>query len=112
MARRLLPRLRHKPRTFGAGEEPRLSTEGNRRIILPISGRKLRFIIGGMRSMDVRCGAITARSAAGLTSSSSKENLALRLSWRHGCLTRRLVREWRSVRLTFQLRRLWTFIDC
>jgi hypothetical protein len=25
-------------------------------------------------------------------------------------LTRRLVREWRSVRLTFRLRRLWIFI--
>jgi hypothetical protein len=72
------------------GEETIFSIQRNRRIILPISGRKLRFIIGGMRSMDVRCGAITARSAAGLTSSSSKENLALRLSWRHGCLTRRV----------------------
>jgi hypothetical protein len=63
-----------------------------------------------MHSTAVRCGAITVRSAPALTSSSSKDNLALRLSWRHGCLTGRLVQGWRSVRLTFRLRRLWIFI--
>jgi len=63
-------------------------------------------------SLPVACALRTSSAAllqreAGLTSSSKG---ALRLSWRYGCLTRRLVQEWKSVCRAFRLRRWWIFI--
>src|SRR3979409_846481 len=51
---------------IGPRKQPGLAAEGNRRVILPISGKKLRFTTGGMHSTAVRCGAITVRSAPAL----------------------------------------------
>src|SRR5260370_31318464 len=90
----------------GAGEECILPIEGNRGVILPISGRKSRFTTDGTHFTGERFAAFMVRSVLQPMSSSSKENLARRLSWRHGCLTPRVERRWRSVPLPFRRRRL------
>ena len=50
---------------LGAGKQPRLSAEGHRPFILPVSGLKSRFIIAGTRCTAGACGCITARSGPG-----------------------------------------------
>ena len=90
---------------IGTCEQPSFSPESSRRVILPISGRKQRFTIGGTRSTGVRCAAITLRCGLELRLSSSKDSLALRSSWRHGCLTRPFVQECRLAPLTFRWKR-------
>jgi hypothetical protein len=41
---------------IGAGEQPRLASERNLSVILPISGRRWKSIIGGTRSLGVVSG--------------------------------------------------------
>ena len=52
------------PPAIGAGEEAVLAAEGNRPVILPMSGRRSRSIIAGTRSMGAASGASTASSAS------------------------------------------------
>ena len=89
----------------GAGEECVFAIERNRRVILPISGKKQRFITGGMRCTGVGSAAFTVSGDPGLRSWLLRRNEALRLSWRHGCSTRRLVRAWRLAPLGFPWKR-------
>jgi len=59
-------RGQHRPvfRPFvAAGEQSILSAESNHPFILPMSGRKLKFITGGTRSMGAASGDTTANSA-------------------------------------------------
>jgi hypothetical protein len=48
---------------IGAGEQPRAAPEGNRPVILPISGRRSRSIIAGTHSMGAAFGVSVANSA-------------------------------------------------
>ena len=47
----------------GACEDPVLAPEGNRTVILPISGKRLRFITAGMRCMGGEFDANTSSGA-------------------------------------------------
>ena len=62
----------------GAGEEMIFTPERNRGVILPISGKKSRFTTVAY-STNVRCGAITVRSAPALT------RRRRRRTWRCDC---------------------------
>jgi hypothetical protein len=68
-----------------AGEQVVLAAEGNRAVILPMSGKMSKFVTAGTRSMGgvfaatIRSGALAARSFT------SKRRLAWSSSWRHGC---------------------------
>jgi hypothetical protein len=45
-----------------AGKQPVVSANGNHRVILPMSGKKLKSSIAGIRCMDAVSGASTASS--------------------------------------------------
>ena len=48
---------------LGGAKQPRLATHGNRIAILPMSGRKLKSIIAGIRCLGAVCGYSTSSGA-------------------------------------------------
>ena len=73
---------------LGAGEEPCLAAEGNRAVILPMSGRKLKFVTAGTRSMGDGFAASIRSGAPAARSSTSKRRPAWSSSWPRGCSIR------------------------
>jgi hypothetical protein len=57
---------------IGAGKQVILAANGNRPVILPISGRRSRSIIAGTHSMDAVFGANTSSGAPAATSFTSR----------------------------------------
>ena len=71
----------------GAGEQSVLAVQGNRPVILPMSGMRSSSITAGTRFMGVVSGATTASSASPVASFMSRWGPAWLRSWRRGCWT-------------------------
>ena len=74
--------------TVGAGEQPRFAAERNRAVILPMSGKKLKFVTAGMHSMGGAFAANTRSGALAARSFTSKRRPAWSSSWPRGCSIR------------------------
>jgi hypothetical protein len=99
------PEAKHKLDMALWRDSQGVSGSRSRAVILPMSGRKLKFGTGGTRSMgggfaaSVRSGALAARSFT------SKCPPAWSSWWRPGCSILPPVPEWRSARRACRYRR-------
>ncbi len=77
-----------------SGEQPVGSSKGNFVVILPMSGRKSKFTIAGIRSSAGGFGSSTARSGPVERWSTSRSHPALLSFLRLGCLMQLPARAW------------------
>src|ERR1700682_2099096 len=73
---------------IGAAEQPRFTSQGNRPVILPISGRRLKSFTVGIRCIGAvfDCNTASSVSPAGLFT--SRRHPAWSLRWPPGCWIR------------------------
>lgn len=90
---------------IGAGEQPCPAPEGNRAVILPMSGRKLKFVTGGTPSMGGGFDASMLSGAPAARSFTSKWRPAWSSWWRHGCSIPPPAPEWHSAHRGSRYRR-------
>src|SRR6266511_5300912 len=69
----------------GPGKKIVLPAEGNRPVILPMSGRKLKFVTAGTHSMGAAFVASMLSGASAVRSFTSRSRPAWSSWWRHGC---------------------------
>jgi hypothetical protein len=93
-----------------AGEQPVLAAQGNVGVILPMSGKKLRFSIAGMRSTGDVCSGNTSSTGLPATWCMSRSNQASSWLWRLGCSTLPRVQEWSWVSHAHRWPRSLSFI--
>ena len=79
---------------IGAGEQPGLAADGNRAVILPMSGKRLRSITAGMRCMGAGFDVNMPSGAPAARLSMSRCRPAMCWSWRRGCSMPPLVPAW------------------
>ena len=89
----------------GAREQPAASAEGNRAVILPMSGRKSKFVTAGTHSMGAAFGASMPSGGSAVMSFTSRSRPAWSSSWRHGCWIRPPAPGWGSGRRAWRYRR-------
>jgi hypothetical protein len=95
---------------FAAREEPSFSAHRNVGVILPMSGKKLRFSIAGMRSTGDVCSGNTSSTGLPATWCMSRSNQASSWLWRLGCSTLPRVQEWSWVSHAHRWPRSLSFI--
>lgn len=79
---------------IGAGKQIIFTANGSRAVILPMSGRKLKSITAGTRSMGGAFGVNMSSSGPAAKWFTSKRRPVSSSWWRHGCSTRPPVPEW------------------
>src|SRR6202051_1078031 len=89
----------------GAGDQPVLAAERNRGVILPMSGRKLKFVTSGTPSMGGAFGASMLSGAPAARLYTSRWRPAWSSWWRHGCLIPPPAAEWHSAHRASRCRR-------
>lgn len=97
---------------IGAGEDPRPSTEGDRAVILPMSGRKSKSAIGGTHSTGAVFAGSMLSDAWAARSFTSRWRTAWSSWWRHGCWTLPCAPGWRSARRVWRYQRWSSCIIC
>ena len=96
---------------IGAGKQIILAANGNRPVILPMSGGKLKFITGGTRCISVAFAANTLSGALAVKSFTLRWRPAWLSWWRPGCWIPPPAPGWSWVRRTLQCRRWLSCIN-
>src|SRR3954468_5656041 len=100
------------PAGIGAGEEIILAADRHHAVILPMSGKRLRFTTAGTLCTDAVFDVSTSSGAPAVKSFTSRSRPVSLSWWRHGCSIPPPASEWNWVHHASRYRRWLNCIGC